>query len=814
MMWRDLSTWIVKAATGSVRRQLILGIAVVYALMMSLFVADVMSRQLRLMAQDNMARARSMVQTLSVNSAAWVLSGDLKGAGELINAIASTPGLRYAMILDRSGRVLAHSDPARIGQYVTDPVSIDILQGTPAIHVATLSGLIDASAPVTAAGHAEVIGWVRAGLDQSAQIRARTQLTREAALYILITVLIGTLIATLVGNRLTRRLGRLVEHADALRSGIRLGPLPTAIGDSDLGKLETAFSTMAETIWSREDKLRKLNSAIENSTAGIMITDVSGTIEYVNPAYEQMCGWTQAELLNTRSALLAEHPGDDNSAMWTALRIEGCWSGEVWNRNKRGEIHPELLSVSALIGDDRAITSLVGVFSDISTLRHYEHQLERIAHYDALTGIPNRVLLADRMKQAIAQSQRERSLLAICSLDLDGFKPINDVLGHEAGDHILVEMARRINRSIRGGDTVARLGGDEFVVVLLGLERIEECTATLTRLLENIAEPIMIEDHDFTITASIGVSIFQGVEGDPDALLRNADKAMFVAKEGGKNRFHIFDEAQDRRSREHLESLQRIKSGLKAGEFELFYQPKVNFQKADAIGAEALIRWRHPERGLLPPAVFLPTIENSSVGMDVGDWVIDAAMAQLDTWRRGGLNINISINIAAAHLQSAGFYEQLKAKFARYPDLPPGSLEIEVLETTALEDLPKVAGIIMACHELGVSFALDDFGTGYSSLTYLRHIPAKTLKIDQSFVRDMLEDDGDRSIVAGIIALADAFDLEIVAEGVETRDHFRMLRDMGCHVCQGYAIARPMPAPQFPGWWQKWSQGAQEEMAL
>jgi EAL domain-containing protein (putative c-di-GMP-specific phosphodiesterase class I) len=324
--------------------------------------------------------------------------------------------------------------------------------------------------------------------------------------------------------------------------------------------------------------------------------------------------------------------------------------------------------------------------------------------------------------------------------------------------------------------------------------------ATLERLLAAIAQPITVKDKPVTVSASIGVSLYPLDDEDPDTLLRHADQAMYVAKQSGKNRFHIYDPAMDRRARDQNEFQKSIHQALEQNQFELFYQPKVNLRTKELIGAEALIRWRHPERGILPPAEFLSIIENTELDKKIGEWVIATALAQMKYWRSTGLDIEVSINISGYHLESAGFVEKMKQNLAQYPDMAQGKLQIEVLETVALNDISVVQGIIESCRKVGVEFALDDFGTGYSSLSYLSSLPVDTLKIDQSFVRDMLEDKGDMAIVQGIIALAKAFERHTVAEGIETDKHFQALLDLGCEIGQGYGIARPMPAVEIMGW--------------
>jgi diguanylate cyclase (GGDEF)-like protein/PAS domain S-box-containing protein len=551
-----------------------------------------------------------------------------------------------------------------------------------------------------------------------------------------------------------------------------------------------------------EENLRIIASVFDNSQEAILITDANNLITDVNPAFTRITGFSREEVLGQAPVLLNSGRQDKAfyDAMWQSLKQEKAWRGEIWNQRKSGEIYAEMLSISVICDDDGKLQRHVGVFSDISYLKEHEDSLNRIAHYDALTGIPNRVLLADRMKQAIAQTSREQNMVAICYLDLDGFKPVNDNLGHEAGDQVLIEIARRLENTVRSGDTVARLGGDEFVVLLLGLEKGEECMATLERLLAAIARPITVKGKQITLGASIGVSIYPLDDEVPDILLRHADQAMYMAKQSGKNRFNIYDAAMDQRTRNRHDLMQSIHYALELGQFELHYQPKINLRTKQLVGAEALIRWRHPERGLLMPAEFLRTIENTDLDIEIGDWVIAAALVRINDWQLAGMDIEVSINISAHHLESADFVEKLRGQLQRYPDLHSGRLQIEVLETVALNDLAVVREIIEACRMLGVGFALDDFGTGYSSLSYLSRLPVDVLKIDQSFVRDMLVDKGDKAIVQGIIALAQAFERQTVAEGIETGAQYHALLDMGCEVGQGFGIARPMPGNELSGW--------------
>ncbi len=554
-----------------------------------------------------------------------------------------------------------------------------------------------------------------------------------------------------------------------------------------------------------EAGLRVTASVFDNSQEAIVITNADNIIVDVNPAFTQITGYDRDEVLGRNPRMLSSGRQDEAfyAGMWAALKHDKAWRGEIWNRRKNGEIYAELLSISVICDDAGRVQRYVAVFSDITYFKEHEAELSHVANYDALTGIPNRRLLADRLAQAIAYAQRNGKLLAICYIDLDGFKVVNDRYGHETGDLLLVDITFRLQEVLRAGDTLARLGGDEFVVLFNDLAQETECYQVLDRIMQTIAAPMQIDGNLVAVSASIGVTFYPADDEDGDTLLRHADQAMYTAKQSGKNRYHLYDAVHDQRVRVLHESRRRIAKGLEAGEFELYYQPMLELANDKVVGAEALIRWNHPDLGLLHPAAFLPSIENSELESVLGNWVMDHALAQLHAWEQSGVALAVSINISAGHLQSPNFVAELQGKLEQYPQLPRGRLQIEVLETAALEDIGQTSAVIEACRKLGVSCALDDFGTGYSSLVYLRRLGADTLKIDQSFVQDMATNEGDRAIVQGVIALAKAFKRQTVAEGLEDPLLVKTLVEMGCVYGQGYGIAYPMPAPEFLAWFKK-----------
>jgi diguanylate cyclase (GGDEF)-like protein/PAS domain S-box-containing protein len=547
-------------------------------------------------------------------------------------------------------------------------------------------------------------------------------------------------------------------------------------------------------------------SVFTHSREGIMITDGKGLIVEINEAFTSMTGYNRAEAIGQHPNLLRSHHHTPEffATLWQELETNGHWSGEIWNRHKDGHVLAFMETISAVYDAAGNTSNYVSLFTDITPLKEHQRQLEHIAHYDALTGLPNRVLLADRLQQAIAHSNRASNSLAVLYLDLDGFKAVNDSHGHNVGDELLVILAERLKSALREGDTLARIGGDEFVVVLVDLNLVEDYEPVLQRLLAAAAEPIQVNGLPLQVSASIGVTLYPQDGADPDQLMRHADQAMYLAKQAGKNCYHLFDVARDVAVKTQRETIEHIRRAIDNNEFVLHYQPQVNMRTGAVIGVEALIRWQHPQRGLLSPGNFLPIIEDHSLSLELGDWVIDRALNQLGQWHNQGLTLEMSVNVSAHQLQRKNFAMHLAELLALHPQVPPNRLSLEIVETSALDDLAKMAQLIRDCKELGVEFAVDDFGTGYSSLTYLRHLPARQLKIDQSFVRDMLEDPDDLAIVRGVIGLAAAFHREVIAEGVESVAHGQLLIAQGCQLAQGYGIARPMPAADIPAWVSSW----------
>lgn len=555
-----------------------------------------------------------------------------------------------------------------------------------------------------------------------------------------------------------------------------------------------------------QEQLKLAASVYNHSHDGIIITNADNEIIDVNNAFTHITGYQQDEVVGQNPNILQSGQQDKAfyESMWEQLLQYKYWEGEFWNKHKDGHLYAVQASISIIADSVGNIDHFLGIFSDITLRKTHEEALKKIAYFDELTGIPNRTLLTDRMKQGVAQTLRNERIMAICYLDLDGFKPVNDQFGHAMGDKLLIEVTQRISHCLRKADTLSRIGGDEFVILLLDLKATDEFILSVERIIQTLRQPFLIEGNNICISASIGVTLFPSNNDDPDTLLRHADQAMYTAKQKGKNQYYLFDHNQNQKVCEHEHALSRIKQALANDEFVMYYQPKVNLSNGQVIGFEALIRWQHPEKGLLPPADFLPLIENTVFMIELSNWVIATTLQQLNQWQQQNLNLVIGINIAPSHLMQDDFVTQLQQHIKAHPNIRPENIELEILETAALDDVLHVAEIMKSCMKLGVNFSLDDFGTGYSSLTYLKNLPAKTLKIDQSFVRDMLTDPDDLAIIVGTIGLANAFNREVIAEGVETLEHGKELLAIDCVHAQGYFIARPMPADKIIEWMQQW----------
>ena len=546
------------------------------------------------------------------------------------------------------------------------------------------------------------------------------------------------------------------------------------------------------------ERLRLAGAVFESARESILVSDADNRIVAVNPAFTLITGYSEAEVLGMNPRLLqsGQTPGDVHADMWRSLAQHGYWQGEFFNRRKDGGNYFVLAAISAVRDEHGRVTHYVGIESDITAMKEAEDRIEYLAYHDALTGLPNRSLLMERANLALALAHRRREELAILFMDLDRFKDVNDSLGHAAGDALLQEAGRRLSDLVRETDTASRLGGDEFVLLLVGVGD-AGAREVAERVLELMREPFVVEGHNLSLSTSIGIALFPRDGTDMGELLKNADTALYQAKQEGRNTMAFYNRDMNVATFEKLVLESELKHAIENGELVTYYQPKVDLRDNRLLGAEALIRWRHPQHGLVSPARFIPLAETSGLIVDICRWVLNDVCRQIAEWKRQGLAPpRVAVNLTPRDFRSPHLAHFLHSLLHGH-DLAASDLELELTESTLLDAGDQVLRNLLAIKHEGIRLALDDFGTGYSSLSYLRRLPIGVLKIDQSFVRDLESDAEDRTLAGSIIALGNSLGLDVVAEGVETAAQRDILLELGCRIGQGYLFGRPMPAETF-----------------
>lgn len=562
-------------------------------------------------------------------------------------------------------------------------------------------------------------------------------------------------------------------------------------------QLRTALMARDVALRTSADYLRLAHKVIDASLDGIMITDHDGIIQSVNPSFCNITGYSLQEVVGQSPRLLSSglHQTEFYRNMWQVLLQHGHWQGEIWNKRKNGELYPQWLTITAIRNEQQQISQFAAIFSDITERKQQEQKIHQLAYIDELTGLANRRMFFDRLQLSLANAHRHNHQLAVLFLDLDLFKRINDTLGHQAGDQALKEVARRISETVREGESVARLGGDEFTILLPEISQTDPLECLARRLIKQIEKPVRLLDQEFFLTTSIGIAVYPQDGVNAEQLVKHADVAMYQAKNSGRNQYCFYHASAGQQNVDELKLEQALREALRLQQLDVYYQPKFTLDSQQLVGLEALVRWQHPQLGVMSPALFIPLAEKLGLISTLGEQVLQRVCLQLTQWHN--CTIPVSVNISALQLADSEFVTRLH-HIIRVADVPPQRIELELTESCLIpEQAEQTQYQLTQLKALGFKLSIDDFGTGYSSLSYLRRLPIDTLKIDQSFVRDLPDNPGACQIVSAIIAMAKALGLDVIAEGIEHQQQLEFLRQAGCNQGQGYLVSAPRPAQEF-----------------
>ena len=571
----------------------------------------------------------------------------------------------------------------------------------------------------------------------------------------------------------------------------------------------TLFGIFAQITINRREKDRQqlllASAVLQHSNDAILVSDAEMRIVDVNPAFERTTGYSREEVLgkNLRLFSFSEHDNDFFRAFWDQLTRTGSWEGEIHDRRKSGEVYPKWMSVTTISDSAGDISHYVANFRDISEIKATEKRLEHLAHYDTLTDLPNRSLLIVRLEQALSLAHRNHWTLAVIFIDLDHFKEVNDSLGHSTGDRLLTEVGKRLLHCVRESDTVARLGGDEFVIVLDNVANPGVVSEILGKLKDTLGRPVCLDGYELFVTASMGISLFPGDGQDAEVLLRNADSAMYHVKKEGRNHWGFYSERMNEQSRRRLQLTSGLRHAIEKNQFSLVYQPQLALATRSVCGAEALVRWEHPELGMISPLEFIPLAEDTGIIEEIGEWVLHEVCRRIVAWCDKGLCLpRISVNVSARQFNSTNFIECVE-QLVQEHRLAPGCLDLEITESLLVRTDARLLNDMQRLCDIGVVFSVDDFGTGYSSLSYLKRFPISMIKADRSFVRDIPDDRDDIEITAAIISMSHKLNIRVIAEGVETLQQLAFLSEQGCDEIQGYLCSRPLSKAAFEAFIKK-----------
>ncbi len=792
-----------------------LGIAFALGIIfLSLFSSIVGSLQLNERVRHNMIeQGLHITENLARQSTLALVYSSPDNAAAAVRATMSFPGVIAIEIRRADGQVLLTQGSMDANTMLAQKDETSGLQAAPMLgaesgkawfFAAPVYTQPAAESPFDAPAQPELLGKVSVVMSKEALERT----TADIFITNIATSFSFALLFLLLMRSLTRSMARplsmlsdSMRRAQAGESQVRVMP----DGPHDIAEMAHAFNRMVAVQEEREAALRIAAIAFETEE-GMMVTDEHAVIIRVNQAFTNITGYSMEDALGAKPSILRSDRQDDEfyRQMWDQLHRNKSWQGEIWNRRKNGEIYPEWLTITAVVGKGGEVTNYVGTFIDFSERKQAENEIHQLAFYDPLCQLPNRRMLLERLRQAVAASSRSHVGGALLFIDLDNFKTLNDTKGHGIGDMLLVEVSRRLSSCVREGDTLARFGGDEFVLLLEGLSADPAHAAVQARtvgekVLMMLSHPYLLDGNEFHSSSSLGITLFgaQAQGHEIDELLKQADTAMYEAKKSGRNTLRFFDPTMQ----EELEARALLEAGMREAlrgfEFCLHYQMQVD-HTGNILGAEVLLRWVHPVRGLIPPIQFIPLAEETGLILQIGHWVLESACRQLKAWESDPMTrtLQLAVNVSGRQFRQPDFVRQVKDILDRH-GIDPTRLKLELTESIVLENVGDTIAKMQAIRQFGVSFSMDDFGTGYSSLSYLTQLPLNQLKIDQSFVRHIGTKTSDATIIQTIIGMAENLGMEVIAEGVETKEQRDFLEANGCHMYQGYLFGKPVPLDEF-----------------
>jgi diguanylate cyclase (GGDEF)-like protein/PAS domain S-box-containing protein len=760
---------------------------------------------------DLIEQGQRITENLARQSALALVYSSADNAAEAVNATMAFPGVVGVEIRTANGKVLLTRGDTNPAGFLEQAENTDGLQAAAVLNAessiawnfaAPVYSQPSAESPFNEAANPELLGQVSVVMSKSALARMTsdlfiTNLATSFSFALLFLFLIRFLTRSMTQplNQLSASMGR----AQRGETQVRVEPG----GPKDIAAMAHAFNNMMSEQEEREAALRVAAIAFETEE-GMLVTDENGVIIRVNHAFTRLTGYSAEEAIGRNPSMLKSDRQDAQffQRMWESLHNDKSWQGEIWNMRKNGEVYPEWLNITAVLGKDGQVTNYVGAFIDFTERKQAENEIHHLAFYDTLSKLPNRRLLLDRLRQAVTSNARNHTGGALLFIDLDNFKTLNDTKGHGIGDMLLVEVSKRLQGCVREGDTLSRFGGDEFVLLLEGLsedraQAAAQARAVGEKVLDVLNQPYILDGNEFHSSSSVGITLFINYRLKLDELLKQADTAMYEAKRSGRNTLRFFDPVMQ----EELEGRAQLEVGLRDAlrkqEFRLYYQMQVN-QTGRILGAEVLLRWLHPEQGVISPLQFIPLAEETGLILPIGQWVLECACRQIKLWEADThtRDLQLAVNVSGRQFRQPDFVAQVGDSIRRTA-INPLRLKLELTESIVLDDVTDTIAKMHALKQVGVSFSMDDFGTGYSSLAYLTQLPLNQLKIDQSFVRNIGTKASDATIIQTIIGMANNLGMEVIAEGVETKAQRDFLEKNGCMLYQGFLFGKPVPLEEF-----------------